>query len=283
MAETAPKPKSSVATRAASAAVLIPVALAAVWAGGPAFAVFTLIAGLLMAWEWSRMVFEPRHVMQYSLLIGGAVAIAALAAYAGLRPIHLYSLLVFWAACVVLAFHHKAGKVGWAVPGLPYICLPVFALIALRGDGAYGLMCVVWLLLVIWATDTAAFFVGRSVGGPKLAPAISPNKTWSGSLGGLVAAALVGLLTAYYAGLEGVVGLVLMSMLISVVGQIGDLIESALKRRFGVKDSSNLIPGHGGVLDRLDSLITASVAALVIGAVRNGPGRAAEGVLVWQW
>ena len=272
-----------VATRLKSAAVLIPVTLAAVWAGGLPFAIFVAVAGVLMAWEWSRITFEAAHVGRFTALLGGAVLVAAMAGYVGLRPMYILSLLAFWAACVVLAVHHRSGRMRWAFGGVPYICLPVFALLTLRSDPDYGLKCVIWLLIVIWVTDTAAFFAGRSIGGPKLAPAISPKKTWSGAIAGVAAATFAGVAFARFAELPGAAGLGIMSGAVSIVGQVGDLLESALKRRFGVKDSSNLIPGHGGVLDRLDSLVTASVAALGIGLVHAGYPYAARGALVWPW
>ncbi len=272
-----------VAARIASAAVLIPITIAAVWAGGWAFASLTALVGVLMAWEWSRMAFRPQNVMLYSALISGAVVVSALAGHIGLLPIYILSALVFWAAAVMLALHHRDGGVRWAVLGVPYVCLPVFALIALRADPVYGLGSVIWLLVVIWSTDTAAFFAGRSIGGPKLAPRFSPKKTWSGAIAGVLAAAVAGAVFAVLTALPGWLVLAGVSAFVSVVGQVGDLIESAFKRRFGVKDSSNLIPGHGGFLDRLDSLVTASVATLAIGLIHSGYPNAARGTLVWQW
>lgn len=283
MAERAPRPRNALAQRLVSGAVLAPVVLAAVWFGGGAFSAFIALAGILMAWEWSRMAFGARNPALYTILIAGAALISALAGYLGPRPIYLVSLLVFWAAIVLLAGYHRAGRMGWAFAGLPYICLPVFALIILRSDTQSGLLCVLWLLIVVWTTDTAAFFTGRRIGGPKLAPGISPNKTWSGAIGGLIGATVAGYVFAVSAGLPGPFGLAAFSAGISIVGQIGDLIESGVKRRFQVKDTSNLIPGHGGVLDRLDSLLTTSVAALVAGTIRSGYTEPAQGALVWQW
>ena len=247
------------------------------------FSDFIAIAGILMAWEWSRLAFEKEKVWLFTALIGGAVVISTLLAHVGVRPLYLVSGAGFWAACIALALHHRAGGVRWAVVGVPYICLPVYALIVLRSDPDYGLLCVLWLLAVIWATDSAAFFAGRSIGGPKLAPSVSPKKTWSGAIAGALAAAITGFVFAHVAELPGPVCFAILSVGVSVVGQFGDLIESGLKRHFDVKDSSNLIPGHGGVLDRLDSLITASVFALIVGVLHAGYGRAGEGTLVWPW
>lgn len=281
------KPESAVsggvALRAASAAVLAPVALAAVWLGGPAFAIFAMIAGLLMGWELARLGFPENRVWHATFLFGGTVVLATMLAFVGVRPVYLIAYAVFWVAIVVLAIVRKSGGVWWALLGVPYVSVPVYALIALRNDPGFGFLCVVWLLAVVWVTDSAAFFVGRSAGGPKLAPGISPKKTWSGAIGGTVCAAVAGAVLAVWTGLSGVVLVAAASAGLSIVGQMGDLLESALKRRAGVKDSSALIPGHGGVLDRLDSLLTVSVAALVVGLLRAGYGHAGEGVLVWPW
>lgn len=272
-----------VALRAASAAVLIPVALAAVWFGGLAFGALALIGGILMGWEWSRIAFEPRHAMKFAALMAGAVAVAAMAGYVGLRPFHVVALAAFWAACALLAFHHRSGRMLWAVLGVPYVSLPIFAAITLRADPAYGFACLAWLMVVTWATDTAAFFAGRSLGGPKLAPRISPKKTWSGAVAGTAAAVAGGAAFGWALGFPGLISLALVSAVVSVIGQAGDLLVSAFKRAFGVKDSSALIPGHGGVLDRLDSLVTAVVSAFAIGAFHAGWSSAAQGTLVWQW
>ena len=156
------------------------------------------------------------------------------------------------------------------------------ALVSLRVGGDLGLACVLWLLMVIWMTDTAAYFHGPKPRRPQTcAPAISPNKTWSGACGGVLAAAILGYGFAVAWGLPGAFAVALVSAVVSVVGQVGDLIESGFKRRFGVKDSGTLIPGHGGALDRMDSVMTASLAAWLIGAAHGGYGSVARGVLIW--
>ena len=155
----------------------------------------------------------------------------------------------------------------WIGLGAAYLALPALALIWLRGLPQLGLQIVVWLLVVVWTTDILAYLVGRNVGGPRLAPSISPGKTWSGLCGGVLAAALAGAVTAWAIGSERLLHAAGLGGLLAIVSQIGDLIESALKRRAGVKDSGTLIPGHGGVLDRLDGLILAAPVLALLGLV----------------
>jgi phosphatidate cytidylyltransferase len=164
----------------------------------------------------------------------------------------------------------------WLAVGAVYIAVPCIAIIWLRSDAAVGRQAIFWLFAVVWATDIGAYFAGRGIGGPKLAPRISPGKTWAGLLGGMVCAALVGAVTALLLDLSHTAPLIVISALLAVVAQAGDLLESMVKRRFGVKDSGHLIPGHGGVLDRLDGLLTAAPAVAALSLV------AGEGVLAWR-
>ena len=151
--------------------------------------------------------------------------------------------------------------------GVPYICVPITALLFLRGQQpyAYGLLLAFWALGLVWATDIGAYFAGRSIGGPKLAPRISPSKTWSGLAGGVLAALVLGFLLHRFAGLP--IQLAAASGLLAVAAQLGDLLESAMKRRAGVKDSGTLLPGHGGVMDRLDGVVAAAPLAALCYAV----------------
>jgi len=167
---------------------------------------------------------------------------------------------------VLIANAEGRASAPWAALGALWIGFPSVALIWLAADPATGRATVLWLLAVVWATDTAAYFVGRAVGGPKIAPRWSPKKTWSGALGGLAAAVVVGLVTGQIIGGNGVSRLLWVSPIVSVASQLGDLGESLAKRHFGVKDASGLIPGHGGFLDRLDGMLAAlaAVAALVL-------------------
>ena len=164
----------------------------------------------------------------------------------------------------------------WLVAGAVYIAVPSITIVWLRADEAVGRQTIFWLFGVVWATDIGAFFAGRGIGGPKLAPRISPGKTWAGLAGGIIAAAIVGTATAVLLDLAAALPLVLVSAMLAIVAQAGDLIESAAKRRFGVKDSGSLIPGHGGALDRLDGLLTAAPVVAAIALV------AGEEVLAWR-
>ncbi|MCH7936838.1 MAG: phosphatidate cytidylyltransferase [Proteobacteria bacterium] len=168
------------------------------------------------------------------------------------------------------------GRILWLLGGLFYIIVPCGALIYLRSDTAAGMETLLWLLAVVWATDTAAYGAGRLIGGAKLSPVISPNKTWSGLLGGLGAAGIVGALTAVILAKDGVMILAMWSAAIGLISQAGDLAESWVKRHFRVKDTSAIIPGHGGLFDRVDGLLAAAVAVAMIGAVNKG------GILTWS-
>lgn len=164
----------------------------------------------------------------------------------------------------------------WLVAGVFYIALPCLAVVWLRADPASGLSTVFWLLAVIWGTDIGAYFAGRGIGGPKIAPRISPKKTWAGLAGGMIAATGVGVVTASVLELPDMVLLVAFSAVLAVVAQVGDFFESAVKRHFNVKDSGTIIPGHGGLLDRLDGLMTTAPVVAVV-AYLSG-----EGVLAWR-
>ena len=173
------------------------------------------------------------------------------------------------------------GNVAWAFTGVVYSALLFLAPFVLRGDPNFGITAIFVLFAIVWTTDIAGYFVGRAIGGPKLAPSISPKKTWSGAIAGLVGSMIVMALGAKYIAGANVLALVIVTAVLSVVSQAGDLGESALKRRFNVKDSSQVIPGHGGVLDRLDGFWAAAVCGALIGLVRGGFAEPARGLLVW--
>lgn len=265
--------------RVVSAAVMLPIAVAAVWLGGWAFAGLVIVAGALMAWEWSRMVYaEPWGVEMYGL--AGAVIVSGIAAMVGPVVYALGFAAAFWAGSVIFAaVRHR--DLAWRLAAIPYICLPIIALIELRRDPELGLAAILWLFCVIWATDICAYFTGRTLGGPKLAPRASPNKTWSGLIGGVAGAAAVGAATAQFLGQGDAYALAAFSGLLAAAGQSGDIAESAIKRRFGVKDSSNLIPGHGGIMDRVDGLVAAAVVTVAVGWLRSGGHSVAHGALIW--
>jgi phosphatidate cytidylyltransferase len=182
-----------------------------------------------------------------------------------------------WAGLVAAA----SNRLIWTAAGVAYAGILLLAPISLRADPQLGLSAIVFVFGVVWATDIVAYFAGRALGGPKLAPSISPNKTWSGVFGGTSGALIVAAVTARYVPGSNTLALVVIAFLLSAASQIGDLAESALKRRFGAKDSGRLIPGHGGVMDRLDGFWAAALAATAIGVMRAGFDAPARGLLIW--
>ncbi|HIJ63838.1 MAG TPA: phosphatidate cytidylyltransferase [Rhodospirillaceae bacterium] len=249
--------------RILSALVLAPLALAAVWFGAASFAVLAAVAGVVAAWEWTRLClgrFGPGGWVLALMtvvvtILGPHFPLAAVAGF-------------LWAAVTAPLVQRSAGRSPlWMAGGAFYIGLPLLALVWVRELDRATLL---WLLLIIWSTDIGAYIAGRLIGGPKLMPRVSPKKTWAGLVGGVASAGLVGAAVADYL-LVNPWPLAAVSMALGVVAQGGDLAESWVKRYFGVKDSSGIIPGHGGVLDRLDGLLaTAPVVAATCLAFQGG-------------
>jgi phosphatidate cytidylyltransferase len=255
----------ALARRTGSAVVLVLAALVALWLGGWLFVGLVAAAVLCMAYEWGRLAVDADTTARLLLqiLCGLFPALAVLVSARGDAAGGL--LLVTLAAPLAAAIMALAGPRGSirAGMGVLYLGLPAVTIVWLRQAPA-GIALVLWLLLVVWATDIAAYLFGRAIGGAKLAPAISPGKTWAGLIGGMAGAALVGALTSRAVGGAAWVGAA-SGCVLAVVAQTGDLFESLMKRRAGVKDSGALIPGHGGALDRLDGLLfTAPAYALLI-------------------
>ena len=195
--------------------------------------------------------------------------------------------VVFWvAAALVVAWEWsklvaRAPRRGpWFVAGGVYAIIALLGPLMLRADPLYGFRAVLFLFMIVWVTDIMGYVVGRTVGGARLWPTISPNKTWAGAIGGVAGTLVVGLVFALVEGLA-LVPIAILAMILSIVAQAGDLFESAIKRRFGAKDTSHLIPGHGGLMDRLDGFIAAALIAAMIGITRAGSSAAARGLLVW--
>ncbi len=191
--------------------------------------------------------------------------------------------VILAATWLVFRMHKKANLASdpwWSAAGVYYAGFPAIALIAIRQDPEYGFHAILYLFLVVWSADTGAFFTGRLIGGPKLAPSISPNKTWSGFIGGALFACIAGIVFAAWLGHTSIPIVAVLSIVLALISQGGDLGKSFIKRFFGVKDTSGLIPGHGGVLDRLDGLVFAAIGAGLIAAAADPlkPGRA---LLVW--
>lgn len=256
--------------RVLSALVLAPVALALVWFGGLPFTLFLTLAAALMAREWSRMTARPQA--GWTGVVLAAAAIAALGATAAGVPPGLSAAGLCAAALVLYGLARTAGVQApiWLAAGVLAVGLPCVAFVWLRAVPDDGRVAVFWLLGVVWATDIGAYAAGRTVGGPRLAPRISPNKTWAGLLGGMLAAALVGGGSAALFGAGAWLEPALLGAGLAVVAQGGDLGESLTKRRFGVKDSGALIPGHGGLLDRVDGLLPTAPALAVLVWLEGG-------------
>jgi phosphatidate cytidylyltransferase len=278
--ELSTKPESSsksrnLMLRVVSSAVLAPVAVGAVYLGGWAFAAFWTIAAIAVWWEWTRLVHPAGHLG--ALVTGGsALMLETLLLLNDREDVAVMIAGLGALAAAIVAMRHAF----WMAAGVIYASILVIGPIMLRAD-AQGLLAIVFVFAVVWATDIAAYFTGRAIGGPKLAPSVSPNKTWSGAVGGTIAAALAGCGVLLAAGNRASLAIVLVAVVLSVMSQAGDLFESRMKRIFNVKDSSQLIPGHGGVMDRLDGFTTAVFAALVIGVAHGGWNSPAQGLIGW--
>jgi phosphatidate cytidylyltransferase len=237
--------------RVASGLALAAIALLNVWAGGAWAAAFLAVVLVLMLWEFHRMVTGSDALTDASLLVPAVAGALAIVATAGWGAGAGLGVLAAGTIAVALAGRPWSA---WLTAGFLYMSLAMGALLVLRAKDPEGALLILWLVLVVVAADVGAYFVGRSVGGPKLWPRVSPGKTWSGAVGGLAAAGLAGLLLGLAVGWSPL-RFGLLSLGIAVFSQAGDLLESAVKRRFGVKDASRLIPGHGGVMDRLDGVM----------------------------
>lgn len=267
---------SELGARVASALVLAIVALLATYRGGWPFTLFWLAAGIVMAVEWVNMTgIQPSR--RIKLQLGLCLAFVTLAyLLQGIGPgagLLIPAGLVVGSVTAVLGLTHTIRDWGWAVGGLWYAAVIVLVPPVVRDHPELGITGLLWMFAVVWTTDIAAYFTGRRFGGAKLWSRVSPKKTWSGFLGGLVAGGCAGVLAFLIAATQGWTPVAplwlvaIVSVAGSVVSQLGDLGESALKRRFGAKDSGQLIPGHGGVMDRLDGFWA---VALLMGGIMAG-------------
>ncbi len=261
-----------------SGIVMAAVALTCNWFGALPFALMVAAIALAMSWEWSRMV---RGVAADSALVLQCITVIAAVPLTANGMIGWALATVTIGTLAVLVFGQSRQRLLSAL-GVAYVGLPVIALIWLRGADPFGALAILFVFVIVWTTDTFAYLCGRMIGGPKLWPAVSPGKTWAGTIGGLAFAALAGLL---FAGLitspTAPLALAATAIGLSIVSQIGDLAESALKRAFAVKNASGLIPGHGGFMDRMDGIVTAASLAALLAALRgaSSPGQA---LLLWS-
>lgn len=234
--------------RIVTAVILIPLTIGCLYAGYPFVQAFTMLTGTLLAWEWARMVPSARGAfwgILYTFVLAFAVMLGSWIAYFGVL-----------AGALVLAWFKASGETrrNLLVLGVPYISIGVGSILWLYELAGFSL--VLWFLLIVWGVDIGGYVVGCTLKGPKLAPKISPNKTWSGLIGGILFSVLASTAVCWYVGAQN--HLLFYNVLaagIAVIAQIGDLVESKIKRSLNMKDSSDLIPGHGGVFDRIDGLI----------------------------
>ena len=271
----AEKVSGSFLPRVFSALVMAPLVLWAVHVGTPVFDVVVGAGALLLAREWSRLCVGRRYRAVMAVMMVALLAVIAVIGFVGWSWAPM--AIAVGAASVFAGTHagmrerdpdrEKAPPWGraWAAGGFVYIALVVVSLFWIRAFDARGGLTIYWLFACVWVSDSGAYAVGRLVGGPKLAPRISPKKTWAGFIGGTILSGVAGGFAAVLIGLEHMFMLAFASMGVAVVSQCGDLFESWMKRRFKVKDSGTLIPGHGGLLDRVDGLMAASVAVWIAG------------------
>ena len=268
--------KSEMMTRLASAIVMAALALGSVLVSIWTFIALVIASGVTVSWEWGRLV-RQEGFDAVAALQSAAVAVVAVAAALSHPVLALVAVFAALAGTALLSL--SSGAVCWSLLGVTHSVLPAWSMVWLRSDPALGVTALLYLLAVAWTTDTASYAGGKLIGGPKLAPQISPQKTWSGLLSGIFAPALVGYAFALFLDDTSTWRLALISVAIAAACQVGDLSESAVKRRFGAKDMSQLIPGHGGLLDRIDGLLIAAIAAALI-ALRD-PANPGRGLLIW--
>ena len=276
---------SNLTLRVVSAAVLAPVTLAITYAGGWIFYALCSVAAGAILWEWVSLASHRadfRVLAPGWLALFGAMVLIGLGLPAGgISAVAIGALVAGSSVAALRQAADEAVAPVWAAGGVIYAGALLIAPALLRSDPQWGLVALLFLFATVWATDIFAFFCGRAIGGPLLWPRVSPKKTWAGAIGGLVGGVAASVAVAYASGVGklGIVGV--MACVLSVLAQAGDLFESSVKRRFGVKDASHLIPGHGGLMDRLDGFIVAALAALLIGVIHQGMAAPARGLLVW--
>jgi phosphatidate cytidylyltransferase len=263
--------------RGVSGALLGGLALTAVWLGSPTFMLVVMAIGIVMSWEWGRVVrgrdFDPT-------LIAHALGVAVATALADKSHIG-WALAVLVVSGVIVFVRQTAERPWLSAVGLAYVGLPAMALVWLRAEPDHGLWAVAFVFATVWAHDTFAMLVGKAIGGPRLWPSLSPNKTWAGFAGGILAAAAIGWAANAAIGGTHSFGLTIIGCALGLSAFVGDLVESGLKRRYGMKNASGLIPGHGGFLDRMDGLVTASITAVGVALLLNS-ARPADGLLLLQ-
>jgi phosphatidate cytidylyltransferase len=257
------------------ALVLAPVAIAIAFAGGWLWAALVTLATIGLYVEWLGIVGVARET---GVVASGVVALAIAGLGLALGRIDESLIALAFGLAVVALLSPERRR--WTMAGFLYAAAAEVASVLVRLDQTDGFIALILILLVVWVTDIGGYFAGRGIGGPKLWPRVSPKKTWAGAIGGFVASLVIsGGFAAFGFGKTGPV--LLLGAILSIASQLGDLFESAVKRRFGVKDSSHIIPGHGGLLDRLDGYVAAVVVATIFGLLRGGVDGVGRGLMVW--
>jgi phosphatidate cytidylyltransferase len=273
--------RSNLALRVLSSLVLAPLAIVAAYLGGNVFIAFWTLAALAVLWEWDTLVCADDRgavlVTSVVALLGSALMLS--------RDRYGVAVAIIVLGCFAVAALAAPLRRMWCAGGIVYAAAIVIAPVLLRCAPPHGsnfaFAAILFVFVIVWLTDITAYFVGRSVGGPKLMRRVSPNKTWSGAIAGTVVAIAGGVIVAAQFGIEGLIGVAAVALVISIASQAGDLAESAIKRRFNAKDASQLIPGHGGLMDRLDGFVAAAVAGALVGLLHGGFDDPARGLMVW--
>jgi phosphatidate cytidylyltransferase len=261
--------------RVAAALVLAPLAIGAAYAGGWYWTALATIGAIGLFVEWLAVTYAARNV---PVTIAGVGALVLTAPFLAVGNV-VGALVVLALGLIAVAFRATEPRI-WAVAGFVYAAAAQVASVVVRLDHERGLAALILVMLVVWATDIGGYFAGRAIGGPKLWPRVSPKKTWAGAIGGFVASLLVAIGFSAF-DLGKALPLMILAAMLSVAAQFGDLFESAIKRRFGVKDSSHIIPGHGGVMDRLDGFVAAIVLAAIFGILRSGVDGVGRALMIW--
>ena len=262
-------------TRIAAALVLAPVAIVCAYVGGWLWITLVTLAAIGLFVEWLMVTCAERNM---GVTLSGVVALALAAPFLAAGRVEA-ALVVLGLGLVAVAVRSPVPRI-WAIAGYLYAAIAQLAAVVVRLDREAGLSALILVLLVVWATDIGGYFAGRAIGGPKLWPRVSPKKTWAGAVGGFAASLVVAALFAAF-GFARVIPMLLLAAILSIAAQFGDLFESAVKRHFGVKDSSHIIPGHGGLMDRLDGFVAAIALAAVFGVLRGGVDGVGHALMVW--